>query len=67
MSQLSPHGCAPEHSDTDAQVNTVGFVSQHLFCVFVSYFEVVDQQLVEGGVSIEVNKETFIIHHSNAR
>lgn len=34
--------------------------------VRVAYLEVVDQQLVEGGVSVEVDQETLVFHHSDA-
>jgi len=35
--------------------------------ICVQYFEVVDQQLVEGGVSIKVDQKTLVFHNSDAR
>ena len=36
-------------------------------CVCVRYLQVVDQQLVEGRVGVQVDQETLIVHHSDAR
>lgn len=36
-------------------------------CVCVQYLQVVDQQLVESRISIQVDQETLVIHHSDAR
>lgn len=33
----------------------------------VQYLQVVDQQLVEGGVGVEVDQETLVVHHSDSR
>lgn len=32
----------------------------------VSYLQVVDQQLVEGGVGVKVDQETLVVHHSDS-
>lgn len=33
----------------------------------VPYLQVVDQQLVEGRVSVKVDQETLVVHHSDSR
>lgn len=35
--------------------------------VRVQYLQVVDQQLVESRISVEVDQETLVIHHSDSR
>lgn len=35
-------------------------------CVCVWYLQVVDQQLVEGGVGVKVDQETLVVHHSDS-
>lgn len=34
--------------------------------VRVQYLQVVDQKLVEGGVGVQVDQETLVVHHSDA-
>lgn len=36
-------------------------------CVCVRYLQVVDEQLIEGRVSVKVDQETLVIHHSDSR
>lgn len=33
--------------------------------VCVSYLQVVDEQLIEGGVGVKVDQEALVIHHSD--
>lgn len=38
---------------------------QRTASVGVSYLQVVDEQLIEGGVGVKVDQETLVVHHSD--
>lgn len=46
-------------------VNSTGLYA--CVCVCVRYLQVVDEQLIEGRVSVKVDQETLVIHHSDSR
>ena len=33
----------------------------------MAYLQVIDQQLIEGGVSVQVDQETLVVDHPDAR